>query len=72
MKMSPDKPITRTTIAQIGCCSTNRKKKIKVSGKYELRNNVVRISAVGINDSPQFKVDVKNGLRHEYSREKTT
>jgi hypothetical protein len=51
---------------------THRKKKINVSGKYELRNNILRISTVGIKGSPLFKVDVKKGLRHEYSREKTT
>src|SRR6266849_5844828 len=48
MMIRPDKPITRITIAQIGCFTIKRKKKIRVSGKYELRNSIPRISTVGI------------------------
>src|SRR5258708_6733429 len=48
MMIRPDKPSARITIAQIGCCTTKRKKKIRVSGKYELRNSIPRISTVGI------------------------
>jgi len=72
MMTSPDKLIARTAIDQIGCCSINRKKKINASGKYELRNSILRINTVGIKDPLFLQVRVNTGLSHEYSREEKT